>query len=182
MLLKYLQAPSPAEENKKELIAIIHSIIETSIALQNKINIYLSRTIIQDTDLKLLYELFQYYNPILLPNLDKQTYLHSILNKYERRSCDFYINWFEYFVCDTHYVDTEQEWSYFQVLLNDWSEKIVRDRILFREIMNKMDNLLQRLSHVTKDRRFIHFVKHMVDQCFKQGIKCNSQFECKHIY
>src|SRR5205085_2321725 len=136
---------------------------------------YLSKLIIQDTDLKLLYEMFQYYNPMLLLNLDKQTYLHSILNKHERRSYGFYTSWFEYFLCDIHYVETEQEWSYFQLLLNDWSDQIVQDRVIFRQIMNKMDNLLERFSHVVNNklnnRRFIYFVKHMVDKCFKQGIR-----------
>ncbi|CAF3233901.1 unnamed protein product [Rotaria sp. Silwood2] len=173
MLLKLLQDPLPTDENEKELTEVIHSMIETSVTLQNKINIYLSKLIIQDNDLKLLYELFQCYNPILLFNFDKQTYLHKVFNQNEQRSCEFYIHWFEYFLCDIHYVESEQEWSYFQLLMNKWSDKIVDDRILFRQIVIKMDSLLDRLSDVTNNkpnsRRFIYFVKHMIDKCFKRN-------------
>ncbi|CAF0968657.1 unnamed protein product, partial [Didymodactylos carnosus] len=161
MILKRLQDPLPAHENEKELTEVIHSMIETSVALQNKIRLYLSKLIIQDTDLKLLYELFQYYHPTLLFDLDKQTYLHSTLNQHEQRSCDFYTNWFEYFLCDIHYVETEQEWSYFQLLMNKWLDKIVHDRVLFCQIMKKMDGLLERLNHIVnnkpKNRRFTYF-------------------------
>ncbi|CAF3953065.1 unnamed protein product [Rotaria sp. Silwood2] len=170
---KAILDPLPTDENEKELTEVIHSMIETSVTLQNKINIYLSKLIIQDNDLKLLYELFQCYNPILLFNFDKQTYLHKVFNQNEQRSCEFYIHWFEYFLCDIHYVESEQEWSYFQLLMNKWSDKIVDDRILFRQIVIKMDSLLDRLSDVTNNkpnsRRFIYFVKHMIDKCFKRN-------------
>ena len=143
--------------------------------LQNKIKSYLSTLIIRENDLKLLYELFIYYNPILLFNLDKQTYLHSIFNQHEQRSYNFYVKWFEYFLCDASYANNEGEWYHSQLLMNEWLDKVVRNPVLFSQIMNEMDSLLEQLNNTVNNnlnnRSFTYFVKCMIDKCFKQGIE-----------
>jgi hypothetical protein len=123
--------------------------------------------VIQITDLKLLHELFHSYNPSLLFELDKTIYLINTLNGNEKRSCDFYIVWFECFLCDEHYVQTEIEWQQFQQLLKEWSKKFRDNRELLEQITMKMNILLQNLATVVKkesnDRRLIYFINHMIE-------------------
>jgi hypothetical protein len=174
MLLKLLQDPLPIVENERKSIEAIHSMIETSATLQNRIKIYLSDLKIIETDLILLHQLFQYYNPILLFNVDKQTYLLKIFNQSEQRSCDFYTEWFQYFLCDNNYVETTQEWYYFEILMNKWFDKVIKNNDIFRQIMLSMDNLLNHLSRAENNqvnkRRFTYFMKHMIDRNFKRGM------------
>ncbi|CAF3341346.1 unnamed protein product [Rotaria socialis] len=173
LILKFLQDPLPENENEKKSTEFIHSMVETSVALQDRIKSYLTKLIIKETDLTLLYDLFQYYNPILLFNIDKQTYLLKIFNQYEPRSFGFYTKWFRYFLCDKNYVETTQEWYYFEFLINKWLDKVVEDRGLFRQIMIEIDNLIDQLSRVennkANNRRLTYFVKNIIDRNFKRS-------------
>ena len=52
----------------------------------------------------------------------------------KRGSYEFYILWFEYFLCDEHYVQTEEERRQFQVLLKEWSNQFRYDRQLLEQM------------------------------------------------
>ncbi len=104
-ILQYLEQ-QPLKTNV-EHVHLIQYTIESNVELQRRILRYLKNLNIQTIHFKLIHELFRNYNPSLLSNLDKTTYLIQNLNSYETRSYDFYILWFECFLCDEHYVQTE---------------------------------------------------------------------------
>lgn len=173
MFLKLLQEPAPKDEKDKRITNTIHSIIETSIILQNKIINYLSRLIISENNLNLLHEMFQYYCPILLINIEKQKYLEGVFDQNLYRSYEFYKKWFELFLCDAHYSDSEREWICFQRLMDKWLNKLMFDNTRFRQLLIEIDDLLDQLNSAAinklNNRRFAYFIKLIIDKLFKQS-------------
>lgn len=172
-LLQYLNQQPLATDDDIEHIRLIHSIIESSDELHRKIMKCLQNLKLTTDHLKLLKDLFLHYNAFLLRDLDKTTYLMNNLHGHEKRSCDFYISWFECFLCEEDYVQTERESHNFQLLLKEWSKKFYEDRDLLEKITLKLDLLSEKLSAVikpeTRDQRLNYFCKHMIDIFFQQS-------------
>lgn len=120
-------------------------------------------------------DLFHNYNPYLLSDLDKTAYLIDKLRRQEIRSYDFYKVWFECFLCDENYIQTDYESQQFHQLLEEWSNKFQYDRDLLEKISIKMDAFLEKLTTVTNkkanDRRVTYFIKRMIDIYFQQSKK-----------
>lgn len=166
-ILKYLeQQPSDTTINA-EHIRLIQSVFESNGELRRQIMKYLNNLNVQIPHLEPLHDLFLYYNPNLLFDLNKTAYLIKILNGYEKRSCDFYTIWFQCFLCDEHYAQTEQESQQFHQLLKEWWNKFRSNGDLLEQMSMKINTLLDKLAAVVKsesnDRRLTYFIKHMID-------------------
>ena len=161
--------------NNVEYTHLIQSIIESSSELQRKMMKYLKNLNVEVPHLALLRDLFHSFNPNLLFDLDKTTYLIDMLNRHAERSYNFYATWFECFLCDEHYVQTAQESQQFLQLLNNWTNKFQYDHDLLEKISMKLDTLLDKLTNVvksgTRDQRLIYFIKQMTDVYFRQSKK-----------
>ena len=169
-ILQYLYQQPSTTDPKAEHIRLIQNVVESSGELRRKIMKYIYNLNLQITHLELLQDLFRHYNAFLLPDLDKTTYLMNTLHGRGKRSCEFYTTWFQCFLCDEHYVQTEQE---SQQLLKEWSNKFQDDRDLLEKITLKLNPLLDRLTTVVKlethDRRLNYFIKYMIDIYFQQS-------------
>ena len=169
------EQPLTTAENT-EHIHLVQSIIESSEELRRRIIRYLKNLNVEMTHLELLRDLFRYYNPYLLDQLNKTEYLITKLHDREKRSYDFYTLWFECFLCDEHYAQTEDESQQFQQLINEWSKQFQYDRELLEKISMKLNILVEKLTVVLKpkthDRRLDYFINSIVNICFKQSKNC----------
>ena len=169
-ILEYLERQPLT--NVEPVQAIQHA-IESNEEFRRRIERYLNNLNIQMTHLKLLQDLFRSYNPNFLSNLDKTTYLIQTLNSYEKRSYEFYILWFECFLCDEHFVQTEEKFRQFEKLLKEWLNKFRYDRQLLEQMTMKIDVLLDKLTAIGQnkpnDRRGNLFIKQLIDIYFQQS-------------
>jgi hypothetical protein len=110
--------------------------------------------------------IFRSYNQYILHNIDRQQYLLRMLSRRDDQTIDYFINWFQYFLCESN-----PDWMNYQILLNQWTECFVYNQDFFSKIIKQMDMLIERWTNVApKDsQRSNFFIKHMVGQCFRQG-------------
>lgn len=110
--------------------------------------------------------IFRFYNPILLYGIDRQEYLSRMLSRRDDRKTDYFIVWFQYFLCEVN-----ADWMDYQTLLHQWTECFIQKQELFSNIIKKIDMLIEHWKKAAPNdnKRSTFFVTHMVTQCFRQG-------------
>ncbi|CAF1035564.1 unnamed protein product [Rotaria sordida] len=169
-ILTYLK-----QQTDDKSIQLIQSIFQTNDTLRNKIEPYLygRNYNISLCEFSLIRDiLFRSYHSYLLHNIDRQNYLFRTLFRRNDRATDYFLCWFEYFLCET-----DDNWIDYQVLTRQWTECFISDQKIFPEIMEKVDSLIDLWIKVApnKDQRSNFFVTHMVIQCFRQAFQ--NQYE-----
>ncbi|CAF0964831.1 unnamed protein product [Didymodactylos carnosus] len=84
----------------------------------------------------------------------------SLLADFTSRSIDFYIKWFENFICDSHYTQTKPKYDDFQRLFDGWLQHIKQNPAsLFDSILQTIDQLLSKLPQPSmSDERMKYIV------------------------
>ncbi|CAF3763739.1 unnamed protein product, partial [Rotaria sp. Silwood1] len=163
-ILTYLK-----QQTDDKSIQLIQSIFQTNDTLRNKIEPYLNgrNYNISVYEFSLIRDIFFHsYHSYLLLNINRQTYLFRTLFRRNDRATDYFLCWFEYFLCET-----DDNWIDYQALTRQWTECFISDQKIFSEIMEKVDSLIDLWIKVApnKDQRSNFFVTHMVTQCFRQA-------------
>ncbi|CAF1030357.1 unnamed protein product, partial [Didymodactylos carnosus] len=152
-----------------------HYIFENSEELRTQIQNYLVSSASINFHLDEIRDLFRYNNLFILQNIDdKTTFLLKHLNRSSlagstTRSIDFYIKWFENFICDSHYTQTKPEYDDFQRLFDGWLQHIKQNpSSLFDSILQSIDQLLSKLPQSSiSDERMKYIVRSILKYCFE---------------
>jgi len=154
---------------------LIQSIVQSSDELSRQILRYLNNLNVDIDHLELLRDLFNHTNPYVLKGFNKTEYLIDKLHGREKRSCEFYMLWFECFLCETHYGQTDDEYQQFKSHFNEWSKQFQYNIDLFEQIAMKSNVLVEKLQAVVQtrkqDRRLEYFIGNIIDICFKRSKK-----------
>ncbi len=111
--------------------------------------------------------LFHYYDQYFLYDIDRQIYLSRMLSRRDDRTIEYFIVWFQYFLCESN-----PDWMNYQDLVIQWTECFFQNPDLFSQIIKQIDTLIELWTKVAPDnhQRSAFFVAHMVTQCFRQGM------------
>ncbi|CAF0807414.1 unnamed protein product [Didymodactylos carnosus] len=175
------------EQINDSLIARInHYVFESSEELRIQIQNYLISSEAFSLEPDEINDLFRYYNPYILEKVDdKTTYLVRHLNRTStaksNRTIEFYIKWFENFICDQHYTQTTQEFENFQRLFDAWLQQIKQNSSSFDNVLKSIDQLLNKLS--CSDKRMIYVVESILTLCFesKKMEVSSMNIICEHV-
>ncbi|CAF5025267.1 unnamed protein product, partial [Rotaria sp. Silwood1] len=108
--------------------------------------------------------IFRYFNPFLLPHIDRQQYILRTISRREDRTTDYFIEWFKHFLCQSN-----PDWMHYDELLYHWTECFVHNTYLFDDIIKQTDKLIELWTKVepANDQRSGFFVEHIVKECFR---------------
>ncbi|CAF3907546.1 unnamed protein product, partial [Rotaria sp. Silwood2] len=122
--------------------------------------------------------IFRSYNPYVLHDIDRQQYLSRMLSRRDDRQMEYFMAWFQYFLCDSN-----PDWMNYQSLLNLWTECFVYKQDLFSNIIKQIDVLIDSWTKVAPQdlQRSNFFLTHMVTQCFRQDQLQNNKYGLKQI-
>ncbi|CAF3944692.1 unnamed protein product, partial [Rotaria sordida] len=109
--------------------------------------------------------IFRSYNSYILHDIDRQQYLSRMLSRRDDRTMEYFITWFQYFLCDLN-----PDWVNYQSLLNLWTECFIYNQDMFSNIIKQIDMLIDSWTKVASQdhQRSNFFLTHMVTQCFRQ--------------
>ena len=105
------------------------------------------------------------YNSFLLHNISRQQYISRTLSRRNDRTRDYFLAWFECFLCET-----DEQWINYEELTRQWTKCFVSDQKIFSEIIEKFDLLIDLWTKTApnNNQRLNFFVTHMDAQCFRQ--------------
>lgn len=136
----------------------VRNVLEQSQELSSCITNYLNRLPITNINqLDLIYQILNgYYNPFLLQNFPKMSFITSTLTKHKfMTSTDllaFYIKWFNCFLCDPHHTNSNEETENFRYYINNWLNQITSSLRIYVELIKLLDDLISMLEK-SEDRK-----------------------------
>ncbi|CAF3297892.1 unnamed protein product [Rotaria sp. Silwood2] len=162
-ILTYLK-----QQTDNKSIQLIQSVFQTNNTLRSKIESDLNRRNynISTNEFPLIRDIMiRSYNSFLLHNINRQQYLLRTLNRRNDRTSDYFLSWFECFLCEI-----DEDWINYQELTRQWTECFVTNKKMLSEVMEKVDSLIDLWTKVApnNNQRSNFFVTHMVAQCFRQ--------------
>ncbi|CAF1394636.1 unnamed protein product [Didymodactylos carnosus] len=149
-------------ENVLQFLEKVHSscsnslrnILENSSDLSSAITNYLRNmnvTSVNQLD-HLSKVLIDYYNPCILNQLQVPAYIKDVLTKYTDKRADalwlFYHKWFNCFLCDRHYANTDTDLKMFVDLLDIWLGTIIKQCTIHSKFILSIDSLIQSLLNI----------------------------------
>ncbi|CAF4571067.1 unnamed protein product, partial [Rotaria sp. Silwood2] len=131
----------------------LRNILEQSEELSSYIANYLNMLRITDKNqLRSLYQVFnEYYNPYLLRYIGKTSYISNILKQHNfvesRLLTEFHIEWFNCFLCDPHYTNSDEEASNFRYFLDNWLKQFTHHLPACIDLIKSLDILIPMLEN-----------------------------------
>ncbi|CAF2518706.1 unnamed protein product [Rotaria sp. Silwood2] len=131
----------------------LRNILEQSEELSSYIANYLNMLRITDKNqLRSLYQVFnEYYNPYLLRYIGKTSYISNILKQHNfvesRLLTEFHIEWFNCFLCDPHYTNSDEEASNFRYFLDNWLKQFTHHLPAYIDLIKSLDILIPMLEN-----------------------------------
>ncbi|CAF1188657.1 unnamed protein product [Rotaria sp. Silwood1] len=147
----------------------IQLICESNLKMKQSFEVYLNEKNfhISIDEIPSIYAIiFRYFNPFLLPHIDRQQYILRTISRREDRTTDYFIEWFKHFLCQSN-----PDWMHYDELLYHWTECFVHNTYLFNDIIKQIDKLIELWTKVelANDQRSGFFVEHIVKECFRHG-------------
>ncbi|CAF1081188.1 unnamed protein product [Adineta ricciae] len=166
-LLKFLRHTSSDDTNPD--LRMIHSFIDASVPLREKIKEYMSTLKITIDDFDSIREIFILSEKSnILFHVKRKEFLCKILtNGNHSNSVEFYKRWFSAFMAPNDKKQLIFNADEFKELLKAWTTCFTHKSYLMIEIIKEIDKLIS----ITDGHSYAeHFIKHMAEFCFEQKL------------
>jgi len=167
-LLKFLQLePLETEEQAKNILKLVNTVIESSIQLRTQIKQYLYKlkiNIEQFTDIQFV--ILHISKSFILYNIIKRDLLINLMiNAYPSYSYEFFKQWFYSFLLFNEELNEINKRDY-PDLLQHWSNHFLRSPEITTQILMDVDLFIKAFKNQQYQSLFI---QHMINLCFRQG-------------
>jgi hypothetical protein len=134
----------------------LRSVLQQSQSLSSCIANYMNSVVITDKNqLNLIYQILNlYYNPYLLHYISKTTIITNTLTRHNFTTSNllsaFYIEWFNCFLCDPRYTNSNEETKNFRYFIDIWLKQFTPHLRPYVELIKLLDKLVPMLEKSEK--------------------------------
>ncbi|CAF1340065.1 unnamed protein product [Adineta steineri] len=174
-LLKFMatQTTKAVDDINEAATKRVKFVFETSNAVRKTVENYLNERNVHITldEFPLIRDIiFRYHSSYILHNIACQQYLGRMLHRRDNQTANYFIIWFQQFLCESN-----PDWMNYETLLIQWTQCFVHNQDLFSTIIQQIDTLIELWTKVAPNdhKRTTLFVTHMITECFRQGKEQN---------